>query len=138
MLEVMQQFYPTWSKNCRMLKLQRKKHLRSDCKHLLETGVLQRISEEGLSVLYSRAFDSVDHEKLWVAVKEMGVPQRLIVLMRNLHCGQKSPARRESGETEWFPIGKGVRQGFILSPYLYNLYTEHIIQKTGLHKRKEE
>ena len=75
----------------------------------------------------------MNHEKLWAALKEVGFDcQHLIVLMCNLHCGQKATVRTEYGDTEWFPMGKGVRQGYILSSYLFKLYTEHIIRKTGL------
>ena len=69
----------------------------------------------------------MDQEKLWVALKEMGVPQRSIILMFNLYCGQKATARTEYGETEWVPIGKGVTQGYISSLYLFKLYTGNIL-----------
>ena len=81
---------------------------------------------------YSKAFDCVDHEKIWIILKEMGVPQHLIVLMCNLHCKQEATIRTEYGETEWFPIGNGIRQECILSPYLLNLYAEHTVWKAGL------
>ena len=74
--------------------------------------------------------DCVDHESLYVVLKEMGVPRHLIVLLCNLCDGQEATVRAEYGETEWLPIGKGIRQGCILSPYLFNLYAEHI-RKTG-------
>ena len=65
----------------------------------------------------------MDREKLCAALKETGAPQRLIVLMHNLCCGQEATVRTEHGETEWFPIGKGVGQECILFPYLFNMYT---------------
>ena len=78
----------------------------------------------------------MDLEKLWAALKETGVTQHLIVLMYNLYCGQEATVRTDYGETKWFPIGKGVKQGCILSPYLFNMYAERI-RKTGLDSDKE-
>ena len=72
-----------------------------------------------------KAFDFVHHDMLWVALKEMGVSQPLIVLMYNLYCGQETTARTEYERTKWFPMGKSVRQRCISFPYLVNLYTEH-------------
>ena len=69
------------------------------------------------------------HEKLWAALKEMGVTQHSIVLIGNLYCGREATVRTEYGETEWFPIGKDVKQGYMLPPYLFNLYAEHSIPK---------
>ena len=65
---------------------------------------------------YIKAFDCVDHNKLWKIVKEMGIPDRLTCLLRNLYAGQKATVRIGHGTTDWFQIGKGVRQGYILSP----------------------
>ena len=65
---------------------------------------------------YARAFDCVDHNKLWKILKEMGIPDHLICLLRNLHAGQKKTVRTGHGTTDWFQIGKGVHQGCILSP----------------------
>jgi hypothetical protein len=80
---------------------------------------------------YSKAFDCVDHEKLWFILKEMGVPTHLIVFMKNLYTDQQASVTTEYGNTNWFNIGKGVRQGCILSPYLFNLYAEYIMRKGG-------
>ncbi|CAH2293552.1 Hypothetical predicted protein [Pelobates cultripes] len=85
---------------------------------------------------YSKAFDSVDHNNMWQVLKEMGVPDHLIRLLRNLYVDQEATVRTEHGTTEWFKIGKGVRQGCILSPYLFNLYAKYIIHKAGLDKSK--
>ena len=74
----------------------------------------------------------MDHEKLWAALKEMDMPQNLIALMHNLYFGQEATVGTEYGEKEWFPIGKGVRQRYILSPYLCKLYAEHSRPKSGL------
>ena len=81
---------------------------------------------------YAKAFDCVDHNKLWKILQEMGTPDHLICLLRNLYAGQEATVRTGNGTTDWFQTGKGVRQGFILSPYLFNLYAEHIMQNAGL------
>ena len=71
---------------------------------------------------YAKAFDYVDHKKLWKILKEMGIPDHLNCLLRNLYAGQEATVRTGHGTTDWFQIGKGVRQGWILSPCLFNLY----------------
>ena len=76
---------------------------------------------------YAKAFDCVDHNKLWKILKEMGMPDHLICLLRNLYAGQEATVRTGHGTTDWFQIGKGVLQGCILSPCLFNLYAEYII-----------
>ena len=73
-----------------------------------------------------------DHNKLWKILKEMGIPDHLTGLLRNLYAGQDATVRAGHGKTDWFPIGKGVRQGCILSPCLFNLYAEYIMRNTGL------
>src|SRR5574341_667164 len=81
---------------------------------------------------YAKAFDCVDHNKLWKILKEMGIPDHLICLLRNLYAGQEATVRIGHGTTDWFQIGKGVPQGCILSPCLFNLYAEYIMQNAGL------
>ena len=81
---------------------------------------------------YAKAFDCVDHNKLWKILKEMGIPDHLTCLLRNCYAGQKATVRAGHGTTDWFPIGKGVRQGCILSPCFFNLYAEYITRNTGL------
>ena len=80
---------------------------------------------------YAKAFDCVDHNKLWTAFKEMGIPDRLTCLLRNLYAGQEAIVRTGHGKTDWFQIGKGV-QGCILSPCLFNFYAEYIMRNAGL------
>ena len=75
---------------------------------------------------YAKAFDCVDYNKLWKILKEMGIPDNLICLMRSLYAGQEATVRTGLGIADWFKIGKGVRQGCILSPCLFNLYAEYI------------
>ena len=77
---------------------------------------------------YAKAFDCVDHNKLWKILKEMGIPDHLNCLLRNLHAGQEATVRTGHGTTEWFQIGKGVSQGCILSPCLFNFYAEYIMR----------
>ena len=74
----------------------------------------------------------MDHNKLWKILKEMGIPDHLTCLLRNLYAGQEATVRTAHGTTDWFQIGKGVRQGYILSPYLFNLYPEYIMRNVGL------
>ena len=76
---------------------------------------------------YTKAFDCVDHNKLWKILKEMGIPDHLTCLLRNPYAGQEATVRTGHGTTDWFQIGKGVHQGCILSPCLFNLYAEYIM-----------
>ena len=76
---------------------------------------------------YAKAFDCVDHNKLWKILQEMGTPDHSTCLLRNLCAGQKATVRTRSETTDWFQIWKGVRQGCILSPCLFNLYAEYIM-----------
>ena len=80
----------------------------------------------------AKAFDCVDHNKLWKILKAMGIPDHLICLLRNLYAGQEAAVRTGNGTTDWFQIGKGVRQGCILSPCLFNLYAEYNMTLDGL------
>ena len=81
---------------------------------------------------YAKAFDCVDHHKLGKILKEMGIPDHLTCLLRNLYAGQEASVRTGHGTTDWFQIGKGVHQGCILSPCLFNLYAEYIMRNAGL------
>ena len=83
---------------------------------------------------YAKDLDCVDHSKLWKILKEMGIPDHLSCLLRNLYAGQEATVRTGHGPTDWFQIRKGVRQGCILSPCLFNLYAEYIMQNSGLDK----
>ena len=81
---------------------------------------------------YAKAFDCVDHNKLWKILKEMGIPGHLTCLLRKLYAGQEATVRTGHGATDWLQIGKGVCHGCILSPCLFNLYAEYIMRNTGL------
>ena len=81
---------------------------------------------------YAKAFDCVDHNKLWKILQEMGMPDHLTCLLRNLYAGQEATVRTGHGTTDWFQIVKGVHQGCILSSRLFNFYAEYIIRNAGL------
>ena len=81
---------------------------------------------------YAKAFDCVDHKKLWKILKEMGIPDHLTCLLRKLYAGQEATVRTVHGTTGWFQTGKGVRQGCILSLCLFNIYAEYIMKNAGL------
>ena len=87
---------------------------------------------------YAKAFDCVDHNKLWIILKEMEIPDHLTHLLRNLYAGQEATVRTGHGTTDWFQTGKVVCQGCILSPCLFNLYAEYIKRNAGLEKPKLE
>ena len=80
---------------------------------------------------YAKAFDSVDHKKLWTILKEMGIPDHLTCLLRNLYAGQEATVRAGHETTDWVQTGKGVCQGCILSPCLFNLFAEYIMRNAG-------
>ena len=81
---------------------------------------------------FAKAFNCVDHNKVWKILKEMGISEHLTCLLRNLYVGQEATVRAGHGTTDWFQIGKGVHQGCILSPCLFNLYAEYVMRNAGL------
>ena len=87
---------------------------------------------------YTKAFDCVDHNKLWKILKETGIPDHLICLLSNLYAGQEATVRTGHGTTDWFQIGKGVCQGCLLSPCLFNFYAEYIMQNARLDESRAE
>ena len=86
---------------------------------------------------YAKAFDCVDHNKLWKILKEMGILDYLTCLLRNLYARQEATVRTGHGTTDWFQIGKGVCQGCILSPCLFNLYAEYLMRNAGLEEAQD-
>ena len=106
--------------NCWILKRQRNQ--RSNGQYPVDHRESKRVPEKHLLLLYdyAKAFDCVDHNKLWKILKEMGIPDHLTCFMRNLYAGQEATVRTGHGTTDWFQIGKGVSQGCILSPCLFN------------------
>ena len=93
-----------------------------------------RVPEKHLLLLYcyAKALGYLDHNKLWKILQEMGIPDHLTCLLRNLYAGQEATVRTRHGTTDWFQIGKGVHQGCILSPCLFSLYAEYIMQNARL------
>ena len=96
----------------------------------------KRVPEKHLLLFidYAKAFDCVDHNKLWKSLQEMGILDHFTCLLRNLYAGQEATVRTRHGTTDWFQIGKGARQGCILSPCLFNLYAEFIMRNAGLNE----
>ena len=99
--------------------------------HLGEQKFLKLVRTISI-INYAKVFDCVDHNKPWKILEEMGIPDHLTCLLRNLYAGQEVTVRTGHGTTDWFKIGKGVCQGCILSPCLFNLYAEYIMRNTGL------
>ena len=87
---------------------------------------------------YAKSFECVDHKKLWKILQKMGIPDHLTCLLRNLYAGQEATVRTGHGTTDWFQIGKGVGQGCILSPCLFNFYAEYIMRIAGLEETQLE
>ena len=109
---------------------------RSNCQCPLDHWKSKRVPEKHLFLLYWLCQSlCVDHNKLWKILQEMGIPDHLTCLLRNLHAGQEATVRTRHG-TDWFQIGKGVHQGCILSPCLFNFYAEYIMWNAGLDEAK--
>ena len=109
---------------------------RSNCQHSLDHQISKRVPEKHLFCFidYTKAFDCVDHNKLWKILKEMGIPDHLTCLLRNLYAVQEATVRILHGTRDWFQIGKEIHQGCILLLCLFNLYAEYIIRNAGLHE----
>ena len=99
------------------------------CQHPLDHRKSKRVPEIHVFCFidYAKIFDCVDHNNLWKILQEMGIPDHLTCLLRNLYAGQEATDRMRHGTMDWFQVGKGVRQGCILSPCLFNLYAEYIM-----------
>ena len=124
-----------WTKNLQMYKLDLEKAEEPEIK--LATSVGSQKEQENsrktsISASLTKVFDCVDHNKLWKILQEMGIPDHLTRLLRNLYAGQEATVRTRQRTTDWFKIGKGVLQGCILSPCFFNLYSEHIMWNAGL------
>ena len=101
----------------------------------VESSKKQESSRKNIQFCFiddAKAFDCVDHNKLWKILKEMGILDHLTCLLRNLYAGQEATVRTGHGTTDWFQIGKGVRKGYILSPCLFKLCAEYIMRNAGL------
>ena len=115
-----------------MFKLVLEKAEEPEIKLPTSAGSSKKINIYFCFIEYAKAFDCVDHNKLWKILKEKGIPDHLICLLRNLYAGHEVTVRTGHGTTDWFQIGKGVRQGNILSPCLFNFYAEYIMRNAGL------
>ena len=131
-----------WTKNFQMLKLDLEKAEESEIKLPTSAGSLKK-QENFKNVYfwfidYAKAFDCVDHNKLWKILKERGIPDHLTCLLRDLYAGLEATVRIGHGTTDWFQNGKGVHQGCVLSPCLFNLYAEYIMQNARLNETQAE
>ena len=124
--------------NFQIFKLVLEKAEEPEIKLPTSTGSLKKqescrkTSISALLTTKAKAFDCVDHNKLQKILKEMGIPDHLTCLLRNLYAGQEVAVRTWHGTTDWFQIGKGVHQGCVLSPWLFNFYAEYIMRNAGL------
>ena len=126
-----------WTVDFQMFKLDLEKPEEPEIKLPTSGGSLKKQEEFQKNIYfcfidYSKAFDCVDNHKLWKILQKMGIPEHLTCLLRNLYTGQEATVGTGYGTTDWFQIGKGVRQGCILSPCLFNLYAEYIMWNIGL------
>ena len=123
-----------WTVNFQMFKLILEKIEQPEIKLPTSIGSLkkQESSRKFCFIDYAKAFDCVDHIKLWKIMKEMGIPDHLSCLLRNRYASQEATIRTEHGTTNWFQIGKWVCQGYILLPWLFNLYAEYIMRNARL------
>ena len=115
--------------------LKRQRNQRSNCQHFLGHRKSKRIPEKistSVSLTLLKALECVDHKKLWKILKEMGIPDYLTCLLRNLYVGQEAIVRTRHGTIDWFKIGKGVHQGCMLSPCWFNLYAEYLMWNVRL------
>ena len=126
----------TWTMNFQMFKLDLEKAEEPEIKlpASAESSNKQEFQKKHLLLLYwlFQTFDCVDHNRLWKILQEMGIPNHLTCLLRNLHEGQDTTVRTRLETTDWFQIGKGIHQGCILSPCLFNLYAEYIMWNARL------
>ena len=123
--------------NFQMFKLVLEKAEEPEIKFPTATGSLKKQESSRKKHLlcfidYAKAFDCVDQNKLWKILQEMGIPDHLTCLLKNLYAGEEETVRTRHGTTDWFQIGKAVHQGCILSPCLFNLYAEYIMQNARL------
>ena len=130
-------FSNTWTMNLQMFKLVLEKAEESEIKLPTWAGSWKKQESSRKNIYfcfidYAKALDCVDHSKLWKILKEMEIPDHLTCLLRNLYAGQEATVRTGHRTTDWFQIGKGVHQGCILSPCLFNLYVEYIMRSAGL------
>ena len=126
-----------WTGNLQMFKLDLEKAEEPEIKLPTSIGSSKKAREFQKNIHfcfngYAKAFDCVDHNKPWKILQEMGIPEYLSCLLRNLYAGQEATVRTRHGTMDWFQIGKGVCQGCMFSPCLFNLYAEYIMWNAGL------
>ena len=126
-----------------MFKLVLEKAEEPEIKLSISAGSLKKLESSRKNIYfcfidYANAFDCMDHNKLWKILKEMGIPDHLTCLLRNLYAGQEATVRTGHETTHWFQIAKGVHQGCILSSCLFNLYSEYIMRNAGLDEAQAE
>ena len=126
-----------WTVNFQLFKLVLEKAEEPEIKLPTSTGSLKKQESSRKNIYfcfidYAKAFDCVDHNKLWAILQDMGIPDHQTCLLRNLYASQEATVRTGHGTTDWFQRGKGVRQGCILSPCLFNFYAEYIMRNAGL------
>ena len=116
------------------LGLEKAEESGSNGQHLLDIGKAKEFQKNiyFCFINYTKAFHYVHHNKLWKILQEMGIPDHLICLLRNLYAGQEATVRTGHGTADWFKIGKGICQGCKLLPCLFNLYAEYIMRNAGL------
>ena len=132
-----------WTVNFLMFKLVLEKAEEPEIKLPTSAGSWKKQDSSRKNIYFcfignDKAFDCVDHNKLWKILKEMGIPDHLTCLLRNLYAGQEATVTTRHGTTEWFQIGKGACQGCIFSVCLFNLYAEYIREMLGWRKHKLE
>ena len=127
-------FNNMWTENFQMFKLNLGRRTRDWIVNI--HWLIQRARESQKNIFcfidYAKAFDCMDYNKLWKILQEMGIPENLTCLLRNLYAGQEATVRTRHGTIDWLQNGKGVHPGCILSPGLSNLYAQYIIWNTGL------
>ena len=126
-----------WTENLQIFNLDLEKARKPEIRLPTSIGSLKKQESSRKNIYfclidYAQGLDCVDHNKLWKTLKEMGIPDHLTCLLRNLYAGQEATVRTGHGTTDWFQIRKRVCQGCLLSPWLFKLYAEYIIRNTGL------
>ena len=126
-----------WTVNFQMFKLDLEKAEEPENKLPTSVGFIGKAREFQKNIYfcfidYAKSFDYVHHNKLWKILQEMGIADHLTCLLRNLYAGQEVTVITRHGSTDWFQIGKGVRQGCVLSCCLFNLYAKYILRNAGL------
>jgi len=109
----------------------RQRNERPDIRWVLERAIEYRKTISMCFIDYSKALDCIDHSRLWDTLRSMGVPEHLIALIKSLYTKREAAVRTEYGNTEWFEVRKGVRHGYLLSLYLFNMHSEYVLRKVG-------